>query len=292
MARSRKISTELSSDERLAEVSAGSVDHVEVVLYLLSIPHADDWGRLPGSPSRLRLLVVPGLEVTAERVREAIEAIASAGLWMLYEDSAGKTTISFPVEEWWASQSYINVSKREDDTRSSFGAPPRISKDQQGSARIAKDQQKVDGEESIPATGRRSSKENGKSESAMRPNQQESAKISASPSPSPSPSYRSYGSEGGKKPLTPQQRKMQDIFHIFESRKIRSPDPKRIAGWWKIASHEQILATLGSLTPDALAKGANYLSKVLSNATKGLTPGSSPHLGSDHERSTVLEEMS
>ena len=142
MSRKREISTDISQDARIADLSA--FGHNAVAIYLMAIPQADDWGRLPGNPREFRMLVCPGFDETIADVDAVLSRIAELGLWDRYEVD-GRQYIAFPPQTWFKRQSYINISKRFADTGSRFPANqqyraysetllPENSKEQQGTA--------------------------------------------------------------------------------------------------------------------------------------------------------------
>lgn len=120
MARKRYISTELSTDGKLADLSIHGF--LPLLLYTWSIPHMDDWGRLTGDARQFKLLVCPALDILLREVDEALNQIAAAGLWERYEVD-GKWCIAVPATKWFKHQSYINKGKREDDAGSDFPSP-------------------------------------------------------------------------------------------------------------------------------------------------------------------------
>ena len=119
MSRHRSISTDISTDTQVAELAEHGP--LPLLLYTWAIPHADDWGRMTGDPRQFKLLVCPGLDVTAKDVEQALTAIAEVGLWLRYE-VAGKWYIAFPPSSWFKHQNYIPKSKRQAE-RSSYPAP-------------------------------------------------------------------------------------------------------------------------------------------------------------------------
>ncbi len=172
MSRHRSISTDISTDTQVAELAEHGP--LPLLLYTWAIPHADDWGRMTGDPRQFKLLVCPGLEVTAKDVEQAVTLIAEVGLWLRYE-VAGKWYIAFTPSSWFKHQNYIPKSKRQAD-RSAYPAP------QNPAYRL--DDGRTDGAENdtphIPADPRTSP--------LMGANHRESPQNPASPSPSPSPS--------------------------------------------------------------------------------------------------------
>ncbi len=120
MSRKRYISTDISTDIKLAELSERGF--LPLILYTWSIPHMDDWGRITGDSRQFKLLVCPALDVTSKDVDESLDQIAAVGLWNRYEVE-GKQTICIPEESWFKHQSYINKAKRGNDSGSNFKSP-------------------------------------------------------------------------------------------------------------------------------------------------------------------------
>lgn len=117
MSRNRDISSDISMDGRVADISA--FGFLAVTLYMMAIPQADDWGRLTGDARQFKMLVCPGFDVTVAQVNETLAQIASAGLMLRYE-AEGKKVIAFPAEAWFKRQSYINIGKRTSDVKSNY----------------------------------------------------------------------------------------------------------------------------------------------------------------------------
>ena len=119
MSRKRSISTDISTDPKLLDLAAHGA--LPLLLYTWAIPHADDWGRMAGDPRQFKMIVCPGLDVTAAQVDEALSQIAAVGLWQRYQ-ADGRQIIAFPADSWWKHQSYIAQSKRDAD-KSQFSPP-------------------------------------------------------------------------------------------------------------------------------------------------------------------------
>lgn len=118
MSRKRYISTDISTDAKVAELS--SHGFLAPLIYTWSIPHMDDWGRISGDAREFKMQVCPGLDITIRDVEEAINQVVSIGLWIRYNVN-GKWCISISKPEtWFKHQSYINKSKRDDDTGSNY----------------------------------------------------------------------------------------------------------------------------------------------------------------------------
>ena len=121
MSRKRDLSSDISHDERIAELSESEHGYLAVALYMMAIPQADDWGRLPGSPREFKMLVCPGFDTPKQEIDAVLSEIAALGLWERYE-VGGKSFIAFPPDAWFKRQSYINIGKRTNDSGSLYPA--------------------------------------------------------------------------------------------------------------------------------------------------------------------------
>jgi hypothetical protein len=77
MSRHRSISTDSSTDSRMAELAEHGP--LPLVLDTWAMPHADDWGRMTGDPRQFKLLVCRGLDVTARDVEQALTHVPDVG---------------------------------------------------------------------------------------------------------------------------------------------------------------------------------------------------------------------
>lgn len=92
-------------------------DIFDMLLFTWMIPHTDDFGRLPGSPSKVKGLIVPNLErVGKSDVKTALEHLQAAGLIQWYEVD-GDSVIQIVNFE----KHQTGLHKR---TRSKFPDPP------------------------------------------------------------------------------------------------------------------------------------------------------------------------
>jgi hypothetical protein len=173
MSRRRYISTDISTDPKLARLAAHGT--LPMLLYTWAIPHMDDWGRMSGDPMEFKLQVCPALPVSIEEVEEALDYVEDAGLWQLYEVD-GKECIAIDPERWFRHQTYINKEKRGDDSGSRYPTPP-TSEEKNTSPQIT-------------ANHRRTANNT--------ENQQEIAQKAVSPSPSPSPSISADAHKNGQ----------------------------------------------------------------------------------------------
>jgi hypothetical protein len=122
MSRKRNISTDISTDTRVAAL-AEKAGPFAVLAFTWLIPHADDWGRFTADPMEIKLQVFPAFNVTTQEIQEALQAIAEVGLITLYQVN-GKQYLSFK-NSFYKYQTYIPAAKRRVD-KSQYPAPPNI----------------------------------------------------------------------------------------------------------------------------------------------------------------------
>lgn len=141
MSRKRYISTDISTDTKVAELSETGL--LPVLLFTWAVPHMDDWGRITGDPREFKLLVCPGLDVSSREVDEAINSIVDIGLWKRYTVD-GKRCISVAHKEnWFKHQSYISKDKRENDGGSTFPPPPQNTEERRETPKNAEEVQET-----------------------------------------------------------------------------------------------------------------------------------------------------
>lgn len=235
MARKRSISSDISTDPKLAQLAGYGV--LPLLIYTWGIPHADDWGRLPGDPVQFKLMVCPAFPASYEQIEEAIKQVAEVGLWQFYIVD-GKKYIAYPREAWFKHQSYINTSKRDDDSKSAYPAPPDWYEDK-------KQHEKPKGEEIAKQHQETPRNSNDRQEIAQNP-------VSPSPSPSLSPTP------------TPTREKDSCPNPAVTDDRLNTPDV--VAG----ESSEK-----PKYTEDSIAyKAACYLrSRILENNPRARVPG-------------------
>jgi len=81
VAERRMLSKIISVSERVNQLP----DIFHMLLFTWMIPHSDDFGRLPGSPMKIKALVVPMLDKSAGDVAAALQAMHDSGLIVWYE---------------------------------------------------------------------------------------------------------------------------------------------------------------------------------------------------------------
>lgn len=81
MAEKRMLSKVISISEKVNELP----DIFDMLLYTWMIPHADDFGRLAGSPGKIKALVVPMLEKSIKDIRQSLQVLDAQGLILWYE---------------------------------------------------------------------------------------------------------------------------------------------------------------------------------------------------------------
>ena len=121
MARKVFISSDISVDERVAEVALDRPDLALLWPWLLTA--FDDWGRAEGHPVRLKAKVFPMMSnISPEIIADALEAFAQAGLLIRYTQHAHEY-IAVPAEKWWRYQTHIHHTRR-NGVFSQYPAPP------------------------------------------------------------------------------------------------------------------------------------------------------------------------
>ena len=95
-------------------------DHFSRLLYVLLIPHSDDFGRLTGCPHKVKALIIPMMNDTWENVETALSKLHEAELILWYEVDGEKYIQLNNFEEHQQ-----GLHKR---TRSKFPEPPSNSR--------------------------------------------------------------------------------------------------------------------------------------------------------------------
>lgn len=80
MANRRMISKSISISEQVNELSVFAA-----LLFTWMIPHADDWGIIPGAPAKIKALVVPMMSVSVQEIEEALNEIEAQHLIWKYQ---------------------------------------------------------------------------------------------------------------------------------------------------------------------------------------------------------------
>ena len=138
MGRKVYISSDMSTDDRLMEAA----DHSPMapILWPWLLTAFDDWGRAEAVPRTIKAKVFPSFDaVTTEHVAGALNALASAGLIMLYE-IGHKQYMAIPPEKWFRYQTQIPRDKRKRDS-SRIPAPDHsaVARDLAESSAVARD---------------------------------------------------------------------------------------------------------------------------------------------------------
>src|SRR3990167_9890576 len=105
MSRRRYISTDISTDDRVAQLSVFGQ-----LLYVLMIPHAGDDGGITAKPTELRALVVPNL--ARHKPAHVAEATAEMVRLGLLEECAEERRFYFPPDAFYKYQRYITANRR------------------------------------------------------------------------------------------------------------------------------------------------------------------------------------
>ncbi len=120
MSRKRSITSEMSTDERLAEVA--EQDQNAALMWPWFITGLDDWGRMTASPMKIKLDIFPAFQFTAQDVEKAIQLYDKYGLIHVYSVN-GKNYLAVDPNKYFKYQAYIATKKRYVDG-SNIPAPP------------------------------------------------------------------------------------------------------------------------------------------------------------------------
>jgi hypothetical protein len=123
MAEKRMLSKVISISEK---VNIELQDTFHMLLYTWMIPHTDDFGRLAGSPAKVKALVIPMLEKTKKDVEEALSCLHDVGLINWYEIDGDRFIQMKDFE-----QHQSGLHKR---TKSKFPEPPNLTSEIPGSS--------------------------------------------------------------------------------------------------------------------------------------------------------------
>jgi len=105
----RLIDSSLSQSEKFnGGIPPDKPGYFARILYMLLIAHADRWGLGDANPFSVKMRVVPGFSESAADIQKALEALAEAGLILLY---VVKGKQYYGITEWDAHQ-YFNEHNR------------------------------------------------------------------------------------------------------------------------------------------------------------------------------------
>jgi hypothetical protein len=120
MARKRFVTSDMSIDEKIAEIAADNP--TAALMWPWFITGFDDWGRMEAVPVKIKLSIFPAFPYTPKDIQEAINLYNNHGIVHKYEVD-GKEYIAVEPEKYYKYQTYIRGNKREVDG-SNYPAPP------------------------------------------------------------------------------------------------------------------------------------------------------------------------
>lgn len=121
MSRKRFITSEMSTDERLAEVAAE--EPIAALIWPWILLELDDWGRAEFKPVKMKLSLFPACQlVSADCLATSVDCLVKYGLLAKYEVD-GKTFIAVHPKKWLKFQTYLVGTKRPGHTSSIPGNP-------------------------------------------------------------------------------------------------------------------------------------------------------------------------
>lgn len=121
MSRKRFITSEMSTDERLAEVAAE--EPIAALIWPWILLELDDWGRAEFKPIKMKLSLFPACQlVSADCLAMSVDCLAKHGLLAKYEID-GRHFIAVHPKKWLRFQTYLVGTKRPGHTSSIPGNP-------------------------------------------------------------------------------------------------------------------------------------------------------------------------
>lgn len=120
MSRKRFITSDMSTDERLAGIAAK--DPLAAALWPWFLTALDDWGRAKFAPVEIKLSVFPAYPFDASYVEQVMKMYHEAGLIQIYEVD-GKRYWCVPFEKWLKYQTYLD-KQRLQKYSSKYPPPP------------------------------------------------------------------------------------------------------------------------------------------------------------------------
>lgn len=111
MARKRFISSDISTDEELAPIAG--INPTAALMWPWFLTAFDDWGRMEGSTTKIKLSVFPAFPFTSEDIDEAIRLFQEAGLVHVYYVD-GKRYLAVEPKKFYYYQSYISEKRKAD----------------------------------------------------------------------------------------------------------------------------------------------------------------------------------
>lgn len=118
MARKRFITSDMSIDEKIADIAAENP--VAALMWPWFITGFDDWGRMEALPVKIKLSIFQAFPYSAKDIEQAINLFDKYGIVHKYEVH-GKEYIAIEPEKYYKYQTYIRGNKRETD---SSNCPP------------------------------------------------------------------------------------------------------------------------------------------------------------------------
>ena len=119
MARKRFITSDMSIDEKIADIAVENP--VAALMWPWFITGFDDWGRMEAVPVKIKLSIFPAFPYTPKDIKEAIDLYDKYGIVHKYEVD-GKVYIAVEPEKYYKYQTYIRGNKREIDGSNSCTA--------------------------------------------------------------------------------------------------------------------------------------------------------------------------
>jgi hypothetical protein len=113
MARKVYVSSDMSNDERLIEIT--EKDYIAALIWPWLLTGLDDWGRAEASPRRIKAHLFPMFDsIKLDTIEKALDLLAEYGLIESYGDPK-KPYMAVAPEKWFKYQTHIRAEKRTKD---------------------------------------------------------------------------------------------------------------------------------------------------------------------------------
>ena len=110
MARKRFVTSDMSIDEKLADIAAENP--VAALMWPWFITGFDDWGRMEAVPVKIKLSIFPAFPYTSDEIAEIIQLYHKYEIAYYYEID-GKPYLAVNPDTWLKYQTYIRKEKLE-----------------------------------------------------------------------------------------------------------------------------------------------------------------------------------
>ena len=120
MSRKRSITSDISIDERIADIA--EENPIAALMWPWFLTGFDDWGRMDATPRKIKLSIFPAFSFNIAEIRSTIDVYAEANLVYLYEHD-GSVYIAIRPSTWLKYQPYLRGTKYSEKDSSRIPPP-------------------------------------------------------------------------------------------------------------------------------------------------------------------------